>query len=73
MVVACGVDTPHELKVKNEKLKVESGVKSKNPPPNLVQRCGTWKRYILGQLLVIIVLTPVEQVGNKLGHTICVL
>ena len=35
MVVACGVDTPHELKVKNEKLKVESGVKSKKPPPNL--------------------------------------
>ncbi len=38
MVVACGVDTPHELKVKNEKLKVESGVKSKKPPSNLIQR-----------------------------------
>ncbi len=67
MVVACGVDTPHELKVKN---RVGSEIK---PPPNLVQRCGIWKRYILGQLLVIIVLTPVEQAGNKLGHTICVL
>jgi hypothetical protein len=51
MVVACGVDTPHELKVKNEKLKVESGVKSKKPPPNLVQRGGKWRRWILKNLL----------------------
>jgi hypothetical protein len=31
MVVACGVDTPHELKVKNDKLKNVSGVKRRIP------------------------------------------